>query len=472
MKRLHPCFVILLLSSFTKNLFAENLSALISEMSKPQPTSAPVVSTVNKPEINQTVSDQNSDLDKPEKQDEQVAQNQDAEKSGVDKVDEPEPKVEPSQIQHPIIASPSKVVAQPIEPKVMPKMAVSPVETQVAPQSSAALAPVESAVAMPVQIVDMHAEVSNELDTLNVDSSGNWLEKRIWYQKAEQLYELIRANVAKAADLRMKFIQEVNHVGHQIDEFYETVNLSKGGIDEMLTAVLQALENQQAVRGGDLSSSERSLQQKVKDEQVQIETLSKNLQLIEDLDEQIDKTMVRSFKEIDLCRGLETRAWNNFKEIGLELDDKRARVLYYEMENFQKNIEQKINYLQQDLLSYLTNQLIEKVLNLMNEIKTSVHTFDTKGLNLQSLLEKDEKGDLLILKQREKIQEDQAIKVAEQKQKRKVVSDSWYQNLWNNIVLVVRQLINKIQDWLYILVCCVQSLLCKIKEWVCTILGY
>ncbi len=354
----------------------------------------------------------------------------------------------------------------------MPKMAVSPVATAVAPQSSVASSPAESAVSIPVQIVDMHAEVSNELDTLNIDSSGNWLEKRIWYQKAEQLYELIRANVQKAADLRMKFIQEVNHAGHQIDEFYETVNLSKGAIDEMLTAVLQSLENQQAVRGGDLSSSERSLQQKVKDEQAQIETLSKNLQLIEDLDEQIDKTMVRSFKEIDLCRGLETRAWNNFKEIGLELDDKKARVLYYEMENFQNNIEQKINYLQQDLLSYLTNQLIEKVLNLINEIKTSTKNFDAKGLNLQSLLEKDEKGDLLILKQREKMQEEQAIKVAEQKRKAKVVSDTWYQNVWDNVVLFVRQSINKIQEWLYILVCCVQSLFCKIKEWVCTILGY
>ncbi len=469
MKLFHSFFVIFLLSSFTGQLFTENLSSLISEMSKPATNAAPVVSVINKPTTEQVASD---DSVEPKEQVQEVEKGPEIEKNIGAKVDEQEPeKVLP--VQKPIgVSAVSKVVAQPIEPKVMPKMAVSPVESEVAASSGVVSDSTESAVSVPVQIVDMHAEVSNELDTLNIDSSGNWLEKRIWYQKAEHLYELIRANVAKAADLRMKFIQEVNHVGHQIDEFYETVNLSKGAIDEMLTAVLQSLENQQAVRGGDLSSSERSLQQKVKDEQIQIETLSKNLQMIEDLDEQIDKTMVRSFKEIDLCRGLETRAWNNFKEIGLELDDKKARVLYYEMENFQKNIEQKINYLQQDLLSYLTNQLIEKVLNLINEIKTSTKSFDAKGLSLQALLEKDEKGDLLILKEREKIKEDQAIKVVEQKLKQKNTPDSWYEKIWSKIVFFFWQIMNKVQEWLYILVCCVKSLFCKIQEWICNILGY
>src|SRR3990167_6048149 len=115
--------------------------------------------------------------------------------------------------------------------------------------------------------------------------------------------------------------------------------------------------------------------------------------------------MMKAFKEIDTCRGLETRAWNNFKEIGLELDDKKARVLYYEMENFHKNIEQKMTYLQSNLLPYLQNQLVSKVDETMNQIRANIQTLDGKGLSLKTILQKDEKGDLLILKEREALQE-------------------------------------------------------------------
>lgn len=366
---------------------------------------------------------------------------------------------------------------------VMPKMPVSPIHakedtsaftTHVEPKVVTTSAPpiVSKSISAPVQVVDVHEEASSGLDTLNVDSGGNWLEKRIWYQKSEQLFEVIRANVQKAADLRMKFVHAVNQVGHQIDEFYQSNSFQKGEIDEMLSSVLQALANQTEVRGGDLSSSERSLKAKVQAEQKQFESMSKDLKLIDDLDEQIDKTMMKAFKEIDVCRGLETRAWNNFKEIGLELDDKKARVLYYEMENFHKNIEQKIDYLQNNLLHYLQNQLISKVNDTMTQIKTSSQDLDSKGLSLKTLLAKDEQGDLIILKEREKMQEKEAEKEALAQVKTAKAPLTWYEKLWNGFVNLVQPVTCKIYEWVCIILCCVKSVLCKIQQWICAIFGY
>lgn len=387
--------------------------------------------------------------------------------------------VEPEAKADPMVAMPKLMPKTPIAPDMNDAVA----KTGIPVSSKMTVAPTplvaKSSVSSPVQIVDVHEGASQGLDTLNIDSAGNWLEKRIWYQKGEQLFEVIRNNLQKAADLRMQFVHEVNQVGQQIDDFYEDVSFQKGQVDEMLQAVLQALENQTEVRGGDLGSSERSLQSKVKIEQKSIEAISKDLQLIADLDEQIDKTMMKSFKEIDVCRGLETRAWNHFKEIGLELDDKKARVLYYEMENIHKNIEQKMTYLQNNLLPYLKNQLISKVNETMTQIKNSMQNLDHKGLNLQTLLQKDEHGDLLILKKREKLIEgeveaafkkEQALKEKEEKALK--ASDVWYCRVWCLIAPYVQPIASKVYEWIMIIVCCLQSIVCKIQEWICRLLGY
>ncbi|MCX5924015.1 MAG: hypothetical protein NTZ68_01165 [Candidatus Dependentiae bacterium] len=375
----------------------------------------------------------------------------------------------------------------PIAPVGMPPVAPEPAVSQAISSVPAVVqpaAPVEEQAQL--EIVDVHATSSEGLDTLNIDSAGNWLEKRIWYKKAEQLFEVIRASVQKASDVRMQFINEVNGAGKKIDEFYETVSFQKGQIDELLKAVLQDFDSAAQSRGGDLSSNERALKVKVQAEQKQIEAIGKDVELIGALDEQIDKTMMKAFKEIDTCRGLETRSWNNFKDIGNELDDKKARVLYYEMENFHKNIEQKMTYLQTNLLPYLQSQLISKVDATISQIKSSVSSLDQKGLNLQKLLEKDEQGDLLILKEREtnlekavegtweeqKAKEAKELKDLKKKQREAAAQNTWYHRLGVTLFDYGQTAWTKVKDWAVIVGCCVKCLVCKIQEMICHLMGY
>ncbi|MFA5998939.1 MAG: hypothetical protein WC747_02910 [Candidatus Babeliales bacterium] len=382
-----------------------------------------------------------------------------------------------------------------IEPKVMPtsmpivhvgmpSVAPEPAVSQAIHSVPATVQPAEQQAQL--EIVDVHATSSAGLDTLNIDSAGNWLEKRIWYKKAELLFEEIRANVQKASDVRMQFINEVNGTGKKIDEFYETVSFQKGQIDELLKAVLQDFDSAAEQRGGDLSSNERALKAKVQAEQKQIEAIGKDVELIGALDEQIDKTMMKAFKEIDTCRGLETRSWNNFKDIGNELDDKKARVLYYEMENFHKNIEQKMTYLQTNLLPYLQSQLISKVDATISQIKSSVSSLDQKGLSLQTLLEKDEQGDLLILKQREseiektvegsweqqKAKEAKELKDLKKKQREAAAQNTWYHRIASTLFEYSQTAWIKVKDWAVIVGCCVKCLVCKIQEMICRLMGY
>lgn len=467
-------------------LFAEeNIADLVSTLAKPTMES-PVVQQTEQEESDAPVVSQNEKTE-----DDTTATTKDT----ASESEEPDEEAAPPVMAKAIIPAPVKSVepepkvvepvkpVEPIAPKIMPTVPVSPVQPEVVSAATPTVAPkmvsapkptVSKSVTSPIQIVDISdADLEKGLDTLNVDSSGNWLEKRIWYQKAEQLFEVIRGNLQKASDLRMRFVHEVNQVGHKIDDFYENMNFEKGEIDEMLAAVLQDLAQEQEIRGGDLSSSERSIKSKVQVEQKHFEVLSKDLKLIDDLDDQIDKTMMKAFKEIDACRGLETRAWNNFKEIGLELDDKKARVLYYEMENFHKNIEQKMNYLQSNLLPYLQHQLVSKVDETMTQIKSAIQIFDSKGLNLNNILKKDEHGDFLILKERDEMQAQEALQAKQvAAAKAKAASASWYENLWCSIISFVQPVFCKLQEWFCVAICFVQSVFCNISQWICRLLGY
>lgn len=425
----------------------------------------------------------------------------------------PESIVEPKEAE-PVIAakiSPAEPtlpkISAPVVQPVVPKVAVSPVFPKSAPTVSAPGvvaapgAPKMVGVPTPVvakvidnqpvdakvqlQITDVHDVVADGLNTLHIDSGGNWLEKRVWYKKAEQLFEDIRITIQKAADIRMKFVHEVNQVGQHIDEFYETVGFQKGQIEELLQAVLADLTTEEKIRGGDLSSNERSVRLKIHADQQQFQSMTSDFKLIEDLDDQVDKTMMKAFKEIDACRALETKAWNNFKDIGMELDDKKARVLYYEMENFQKNIEQKLNYLQTNLLNYLQSQLVTKVNQTTAQIKTAAQTLQSKGLALQTLLQKDSNGDFVILQKRDDAEakavsakaatvrsevghESEDIPV----KSKKTSTVTWYQALSDALVLYGCMAWTKLSEWFMIAACCVQTVLCKIQEMICHILGY
>jgi len=396
---------------------------------------------------------------------------------------------EPKLPEAPVVTG--KVI--PVEPKPMPVIPqAKPI--QVPAVSIAPRLPVPEPVARPLvkpmvttsnsldqaPEVQVTAEVSSEgLDTLNVDTGGNWLEKRIWYKKAEQEYEEIHKLIQKTSDIRSKFVHEVSVIGKHIDDFYEKVSFEKGQLDELLQAVLGSLGTEEKIRGGDLSSGERGIKEKIHADQQAFQSIEATMKSITDLDEQVSKTMIKAFQEIDACNALEAKAWNNFKEIGLILDDKKARILFYEIENFYKNIEKKIDYLQSNLLIYLQNQLSSKITQQTSQIQTTVNSLKAKGLDLQTLLQKDLNGDFVIFRQREELEaKEAAAKSAEAQAKEKQVAkaskqeSSWYQNLWCMMLEYLCPILNKLSEWAAIVWCCIQTLLCKIQEMICRLLGY
>lgn len=239
------------------------------------------------------------------------------------------------------------------------------------------------------------------LDTIDVDGSGNWLEKRIWFEQAQNAFDDILLLVNRVVDMRIQFSNEVNAVGHTIDSFYEAVDFDKGQLDDKFKEILVALDFEQKLKG-DLTSEERALQTSIKQELASIDQLGKNIKLIGDVDVKIDQALMQAFKTIDECRDYEAKAWATFKSIGKEIDDKKARNLYYEMQNFKENIQQKSTYLSSSLLPYLHDTLVAKIESIIASINQSIEQLKQKGIDLSNIMKSEQAHDIAQLQEREK----------------------------------------------------------------------
>lgn len=250
-----------------------------------------------------------------------------------------------------------------------------------------------------------------DLDTTEIDGGGNWLNKRIWYEKSQAVFDDIRRVVGSVNDLRIQFSNEVNAVGQKIEMFFETVGFTGGELRGKFQEYLAQIEDSQKIIG-ELSAEERDLQNSVKQELATVDQIERDMKSIGEVDDKIEQTLMQAFKLIDECREYETRAWESFKAIGKELDDKKARNFYYQMSNGKQNIEQKYSYLQSTLLPYLHNVLVAKIETNISKINQALATLKSKGLDFEKILNKHQEDDVAQLEAREKSAVDLAVKKA------------------------------------------------------------
>jgi|GEM_PF-2340593 len=299
------------------------------------------------------------------------------------------------------VAAPAATKAKDAAPVAKSVDSKEKAATPVAAESS-------DAPAVSLEIEHVH-EVS--LDTIDIVGSGNWLEKRIWYEKAQEAFDEVLTSVHQAMDMRIQFSSEVNAIGSKIDSFYEAVDFDKGQLDEKFKEILAALEVEQKIKG-DLSEKERNLKLTIKQESPAIDDLGKNIKSIGDLDAKMDQVLMQAFKIIDECRDLESKSWSAFTSISKEIDDKKARNLYYQINNYKQNIDQKNNYLKTSLLPYLHNVLIAKIESNIDKIKSSITDFKKKGVDLDEIMKSSQEDDLTELKKREDESNELAVEKA------------------------------------------------------------
>jgi hypothetical protein len=275
----------------------------------------------------------------------------------------------------PILPSeePITPVAKPVDTKKEPAPIILPAE----PEPVA-----DEAVVIP-KASPTELKEDSGIDTVSLQNpQGNWLFKRIWWERAEERYEKIRQLVDAVWESRTIFFVKRNELDRNVlDPFYLTIGIGQGELQAILSELVDFLEKKREQQG-DLSEQERMLYEVIATEEEALKQLQLDVESVTNLDRSIDDALGTLMDQINRVRKFEEQAWQNFREIARILDDTKARELYYIIEGTARNIKNISTYLEQDFFKHFTT-LISEATKHITRIQNQIKALKEKGVTFK-----------------------------------------------------------------------------------------
>jgi len=299
-----------------------------------------------------------------------------------------------------------------------------------------------------IEVPDMPAPVEEEpivipepekeekpvgIDTVSLENpQGNWLFKRIWWERAEERYEKIRLLVDAVWESRTIFFVKRNELDRNVlDPFYLNVGIGQGELQTILSEQLEFFEKHREQQG-ELNEQERSLYESIENEEEALKQLKSDVEAIASLDHAIDDALGTLMNQINRVRQFERQAWDNFKEIAHILNDTKARELYYMIEGAERNIKNISTYLERDFFNHFT-RLINEATKHVNRVQNQIEALKEKGVNFKRQSE--------LLEQKQQPQEE-TEEEEEEAPKPKVgwfgTIGNFFKNIFNMIFSIIR----------------------------------
>jgi len=226
------------------------------------------------------------------------------------------------------------------------------------------------------------------LDTVSVrEPEGNWLLKRIWWEKAQKKYEKIKSVVSKILDKKLPFFQKGSAVERDVLEpFYIEVGLDQGQLQEVIADLFKEIEKE---REEDivLDKKEKDFLTTLNAEKQKVEQLKLDVAGIRKIDNALDYALENLENQINRSRRYEENAWQLFKGIAKELSHKKARELYYKMDALWENVQGIASYLNGAFLRHFDG-LVETTKKQTGRIKNIAKDLKKKGVDLEKRFEK------------------------------------------------------------------------------------
>lgn len=298
----------------------------------------------------------------------------------------------PAQVVQPVpvpVVQPQPVAIQPIAAPVVQAVqpaVAQPVVVPTAQVMPAAVKPVAASVAQPAAAPKKDKDELVGIDTVDLESpQGNWLFKRLWWERAEEKYEEIRSLQAHILELRMPFFMKRTDLSRTVlDPFYTHVAKDRGALEVLLGDISEFLA-QEAQDELMLGDAQRELRDQLHAERDVLEQLQKNIQAVLSFDHELDAAIGTLMEQLNRVNEYEQEAWAHFKEIGRVLDDKKAREYVLKMKHIYRNIKEIEEYITQRFAIYF-DQLIGTIKDHAQKVTATMDQLKEKGIDLKEQL--------------------------------------------------------------------------------------
>jgi hypothetical protein len=280
------------------------------------------------------------------------------------------------------------------------------------------------------------------IDTVSLeDAQGNWLFKRVWWERAEDRYGKIRELVNSVWESRTKFFSQRNQLDREIlDPFYVSIGMGQGELNTILSELSEFFQKERE-KSGDLNEKERALYETLEEEQEALRQLKADVESISNLDHAVDEALSVLMDQINKARQLEKQAWENFKEIAHVLSDVKAREIYYMMDGAGRNIKNISLYLEKDFSDHFS-RLISQAKNHVTRVLNQIKSLKEKGVDFRRQVDRLAQQEEQEKRDKEVMEEDEQSVNATSKPKPKKGWLEWIlalpAALWETVVAIVR----------------------------------
>ncbi len=331
-----------------------------------------------------------------------------------------EPAQQQKQEQKPVVA-PTAAKATATTTAAAPQVAPQAVPQAASQTTPGAQQPAKSAPSMGIDTVDI------------AEPSGNWLFKRVWWEKAESLYDAIKAKVEQLRSLNTNYENRRIELDRTVfDPFYRAIGMEQGeltAIVEYLMGEIHGLKERQ----GSLTKEEQEFLDILSKQQQALEQLQVDVEAITKADAAVDEALQKLRERTDICRNYEQQAWQHFRTIAKELSDKRARELYYTMETLSKNIDNEATWATGQFAQYFEQQL-KQMQEQAQRIQQAIKELQEKGLDFKKQAEQMREIELKREQEQAAQDKEQAVQEAVATTKEEMSIMGYVTSAWDYVV--------------------------------------
>ena len=211
--------------------------------------------------------------------------------------------------------------------------------------------------------------------------SGNWIEKKHYWQEIEGVVDHIKEKIIDIGSKRTAFFATRSEVDKELSTFYQHVGLDQGPLQDMIHYSLEIMDKEKEKQGF-LNKKERMFYEKAQSKQRVFEQLKEDVKAIGVIDKKIDEALDVVLKQVNACNEYEQEVWNIYKTVAYELSEKEAEQHYFVAQAFLKDIENIQIYLSGPFQSYF-QELAESIQTHTQNIVMQLDTLEKEGLSLK-----------------------------------------------------------------------------------------
>lgn len=229
--------------------------------------------------------------------------------------------------------------------------------------------------------VDREEDDLLKIDTIDLsEPKGNWLLKRRWWEKAQRTYEKIKQQVEAIFEARMFFYNQRAELDRNVfANFYQQVGIGEGELQVIVSEMLARLQEE------DKSAQNPELRRYLgilKAEKEKLIGLQNKIDLVVEYDRSMNDALIKLREQINIARRYEQQAWNNFKQIAVELSDKRAHELFYVIKGLSKNIADINDWITKPYNDYFL-KLLKALKQEIAQVKSMLQELKEKGIDVK-----------------------------------------------------------------------------------------